>query len=37
MVCVDLNPIRTLIATTPESSNHTSVQRRIETAVINPY
>jgi len=33
MAYVDLNPIRTNIAKTPEESNYTSIQQRIRAAV----
>jgi len=34
MVYIDLNPIRTRMSKTPETSEHTSIKNRIETAVI---
>ena len=30
MVCVDLNPIRTNICNPPETSDHTSIEERID-------
>ncbi len=35
MAYVDLNPIRSRLANTPESSDHTSIQQRINAAKLN--